>query len=266
MGEPDLDRRLYLFRIDDVCHQIKNETLLRRLLEIFAQYQVVPLVGVVPCNQDKTLCSDSSTYRLEELKPLIAKKAVEISLHGYTHQYENQEGGIWRLALDSEFAGVPEELQQERLQKGVDAVERILGVTPKFFFAPSHSYDVTTLRVLTKLKMSVSDGIALYPFYLEGVWHVPAQLWGFKIKGPGVWTIVIHPQQIEEAYLKDLTHFLSRYRSDVGNYTPDSLNPYREIIRTPSLKIKEYLFRQVFYLRLHLYHSRQNLLRLMKKM
>ena len=252
----------YLFRIDDVCDQMAAARMYFRLMEVFARHRVMPLVAVIPCNLDRSLSNPEIRFRLEDLAPAIASGSLAVGLHGCHHRYEPSRDCIWRLNDQSEFAGVSEQLQRLRIHLGLAELWRRLHVRPEFFVAPSHSYDYTTLRVLAEEAMAVSDGIAMYAFRLKNVPHIPAQLWSPKPHGEGLWTITIHPQEVDALFLTELDAFLDEHRDQVLDFSMPILAPYIEQPWTRSMKLKNEFFRDAFYVRWHLYRGRQQLARL----
>jgi len=252
----------YLFRIDDVCDQMDAAPMFARLMGVFRRHRVAPLVGVIPCNLDRSLTNPGSSFRIEDLKQDIAANTLSIGLHGCHHRYEYSREGIWGLDDQSEFAGVPEQIQRDRIQLGLRELQKRLGVRPDFFVAPSHSYDHVTLRVLEDAGLAVSDGIALFPFYLKGVLHIPAQLWSAKPRGDGQWTVMIHPQEADDGFLADLDEFLAANRQHVVDFTMQCLQPYIGVTWTWPMSIRSQLFRRAFYLRWHLYQGTRRMSRM----
>jgi hypothetical protein len=94
--------------------------------------------------------------------------------------------------------------------------------------APGHSFDRNTVAVLKKIGVSaISDGFGLAPYAdPEGIFWVPQQLWEFRWRPFGVWTVCFHVnswgqeqailfQRALENYGSAITHFssvASRYR------------------------------------------------------
>ena len=68
-------------------------------------------------------------------------------------------------------------------------------INPKIWVAPAHCFDQTTLeaiRLETDIHI-VSDGIAFNPYYENNFHFIPQQLWSFKNRFFGTWTICLHP-------------------------------------------------------------------------
>ena len=95
-------------------------------------------------------------------------------------------------------------------------LENNLGVKIEWWMAPSHSFDENTCKALKSLNFKyITDGIALFPFDKFGLTWVPQQLWKPRKKMFGTWTICIHPNSINENFIKDLESFV---KNNSGNF------------------------------------------------
>ena len=88
------------------------------------------------------------------------------------------------------------------------------GINPKYFFAPSHTYDDNTLRALKKESdiRIISDTIGLHPYKQVDFFFIP--ILGGKCSKrvlPGEWTFCLHPSTMKENDFKNLDLFLSSY-------------------------------------------------------
>lgn len=204
----------YLIRLDDACPTMdsKKWQIVETLLD---KYNVKPMVGVIPHNEDpKQLIApidENFWYKVQEWE----KKGWAIALHGYNHCYTSDEGlkGLNPLWKRSEFAGLPIEKQSEKIRKGV-AILKEHGINPKYFFAPSHTYDDNTLRALKKESdiRIISDTIGLHPYKQVDFFFIP--ILGGKCSKrvlPGEWTFCLHPSTMKENDFKNLDLFLSSY-------------------------------------------------------
>jgi len=142
-------------------------------------------------------------------------KGWAIALHGYDHVYTTRDGGIVPIEQRSEFAGVPLEIQRERIRTGY-GILRQNGVKPVIWVAPSHSFDRNTLVALqeeTDISI-ISDGIALFPFEQLGFVWIPQQMWRFRTMPFGVWTICLHPNTISVSQMRAMERFLDNNGSN----------------------------------------------------
>src|SRR5690606_31763995 len=92
------------------------------------------------------------------------RKGWIIGLHGCHHKYDTTERGIVPWWTQSEFAGHPYEVQQERISRGCERFARE-DLVPRVWVAPSHSFDRVTLQVLRRNGIQhVSDGFGFRPY------------------------------------------------------------------------------------------------------
>lgn len=198
-----MSRPIYILRFDDICPTM-NWKIWGRVEEIMYKYDIKPIIGVIPENEDPLL-------NIEPVHPHYWEKLLEwqshgwvIALHGYRHKYENTNGGIIKVNSYSEFAGVPFEIQLERLKKGIKII-RSHGLECKTWIAPAHSFDMNTVKCLNQIGIDViSDGYSSDVFKRCGLKWVPCQLYRFLPRKKGVWTVCKHPSMWDE---KDLIMF-----------------------------------------------------------
>ena len=73
-------------------------------------------------------------------KHLIGKKkGWTIAMHGYTHVYSSEDGGINPVNLRSEFAGHSIIEQRKKISAGLKILMKN-NLYPKLFFAPAHHF------------------------------------------------------------------------------------------------------------------------------
>lgn len=154
--EPDYHARIrVVFRYDDFS-TISNTELESRLFEEMAIHGASLIVGVVPDIADKI--HDYSTqklYPLNKEKAAMLRKAIDegivvVAQHGYSHKDNQQEVKIKDRSF-SEFDGVPFNIQLDRIGKGKNYLEKIIGRSVAWFVPPWNSYDYNTLAVLEYL-------------------------------------------------------------------------------------------------------------------
>jgi len=192
-------RNKYLIRLDDACPTMNHE-LWERMEDLLHQYNIKPMVGIIPHNEDLKQQIDPEDASFWQHVKDWAKKGWAIAMHGYNHVYSSNEGGMNPLWKKSEFAGHPLDLQREKIRNGI-AIMREHGFNPKYFFAPSHTFDENTLIALkeeTDIRL-ISDTIAFNP-YKEGDFVFIPQQSGHPIKLPfgGLVTICYHPNTMRD--------------------------------------------------------------------
>lgn len=206
----------YLLRLDDACPTM-NRDHWDRLESILDVYHIKPMVGIVPNCNDAELLIDKFDIAFWQKAIDWQNKGWAIALHGYDHCYVSDNGlaGLNPLWKRSEFAGVPLYIQSEKIEKGVAILENH-GLNPKYFFAPSHTFDKNTLcaiREKSNIRI-ISDTIATKPYQWNGFVFIP-QLGGQCRRRwiPGFWTFCLHPNQMDEEAFTKTEVFLRNYHS-----------------------------------------------------
>ena len=207
----------YLIRLDDACPCMFHERW-NRIEEILDEYGVKPLVGIIPANADPDTMKWQEDGHFWEKAINWEKKGWEIALHGYDHVCISNEGlnGLNPVWARSEFAGVPLEDQRRKIAMG-GAILKEHGLHPKYFFAPSHTFDENTLVALreeTDIRI-ISDTIALKPYRENGFTFIP-QIFGHCVKMPlpGVYTFCLHPNAMNDAQFAQTERFLQAHSSE----------------------------------------------------
>lgn len=180
----------YLIRLVDACPTM-NAAKWNRLEDILDHYGLRPLVGVIPNNEDPKQRINAEDPNFWSKVNDWASKDWAIALHGYDHCYISNDGlkGLNPLWERSEFAGVSLEKQKEKIREGV-RILRSHGIDPKYFFAPSHTFDQNTLEAVkseSSIKV-ISDTLALKPyryrefFYSATIWALYCiSIWNMDI-------------------------------------------------------------------------------------
>ncbi|CDF21486.1 putative uncharacterized protein [Prevotella sp. CAG:617] len=191
----------FLIRLDDACPTMHKENW-NKIEFILDKYGVRPIVAVIPNNLDRKQCISEFNPDFWEIVKRWKSKGWEIALHGYDHCYVTTNGGLVPKNRKSEFAGLPLDVQEEKIKKGID-VFRKHELEPVVWVAPSHTFDENTLIALKKhTSISIiSDGIAVFPYQDFGFLWLPQQFSSFQNIIPfGIWTICLHPSTMN---LKD---------------------------------------------------------------
>jgi predicted deacetylase len=204
----------YLFRMDDITPTMDWERFWS-LLRLFQRNRVKPLLGIVPDNKDKKLDRQKPEPRFwDTMRLLVERDLVEIAQHGYQHILaRTSESALLKTSHGrrverSEFAGYSYQEQLERIHKGREILTQ-QGLVTDYWFAPNHSFDLTTLNALkTAGFTAVSDGIALLPYTYRGLIFIPQQLWRPAWVPTGVFTICLHSNEITNGEIKSIRQFL----------------------------------------------------------
>lgn len=203
--------RHFLIRLDDACPTM-DRAKWQHIEDILDKYDVKPMAGVIPHNEDPKQEIDSVDESFWDKVSEWGEKGWAIALHGYNHCYTSNGGlnGLNPMWERSEFAGLSLEEQKEKIRKGV-AIMREHGLNPRYFFAPSHTFDENTLTALWEESdvRIISDTIGRHP-YKRGEFYFIPQISGHCVKMPfsGVYTFCFHPNTMSEFAFKGLEAFL----------------------------------------------------------
>lgn len=208
----------YVFRLDDIAENMNwnNYFLLK---EIFVKHSIKPIVGVIPNNEDEELLSlPKCPFDFWEEIRNLQNDGWSIALHGFNHKYITSNSGIFGINKSSEFAGVPYDMQNEKIQKGKLIFEQH-GLRIDAFMAPAHSLDRTTLKVLKNNNIcTITDGFCLYPYYYKEILFVP-QLLSTPRKMPfGIYTWCLHPNNMNEGGIRDIDNFIKDNKDDIISF------------------------------------------------
>jgi hypothetical protein len=203
-------------------------------------YNILPVVAVIPNNQDKKLFYDSYDEFFWGKVNAWQEKGWIIALHGYEHLYTTTKSGLVPINKQSEFAGLPLEVQKEKIKKGMEIFNNNK-IRSNIWIAPSHSFDKNTLSALREISdiRIISDGIAYLPFKKHGFYWIPQQLWEFKIMKKGIWTCCFHPNTMTEENFNTLESFLQDNSKD--------FIPVNEIKKYRSKTLDDHLLTFLFY-------------------
>ena len=227
-------------RMDDITPDMDWAKFLR-FKELCDLYQVKPLIGVVPENQDAMLHIDEERDDFWECLLQLEKEGWVIAQHGYTHIYSTKKKGCFPLNAISEYAGKPYEEQLANLKKGKQILESH-GIYTDIFMAPAHSYDRNTLKALKEVGFSkLTDGFGDRPYEWKGLTFYPIS---FKQSNSlkqerGYTTFVIHANTMND---KDF----ERYEKLFAEHK-DKLISYQDYLKVSTEKrgvigrVKEYL-------------------------
>jgi len=202
----------YLVRFDDICPTM-NWRIWHEIERILCEFQVQPILAVVPDNHDPKLDVEPARENFWEEVRRWQRLGWTIGLHGYQHLYVTPNAGLLGLNSRSEFAGLPEMEQQDKITRALEIFDREQ-VRPELWVAPAHSFDANTLMILRRHNLAcLSDGFYFYPHRdkHEILW-IPQQLWRFRRMPFGVWTICLHHNHWK-------TGNMTRFRKDLEDFS-----------------------------------------------
>lgn len=199
---------MYILRLDDAAEHmnIQNWEKIEKLLDDFF---IKPIVGIIPDVHDPDLLLYEKYPEFWEKAQKWEAKGWNIAMHGYNHVYVTNCGGINPVNKRSEFAGLALEEQKTKLHNGY-SIFLSHNLTPKIFFAPSHTFDFNTLTALkeeTPIRI-VSDTIANDLYYENGLYFIPQQS-GYVRKLPlRLITFCYHPNTMTKDDFTKLYEFI----------------------------------------------------------
>lgn len=205
----------YLVRFDDICPTM-NWDRWAEIEDVLSITGIAPILAVVPDNKDSKLMVEPPHPDFWERVRAWQGRGWAIALHGYQHLYVTEDSGIIGLNARSEFAGLSADEQEKKLRAGID-VFRDEGILPDLWVAPAHSFDHTTVSILARLGITtISDGFFFAPHTDEdGVAWIPQQIWRFRSRPAGIWTVCYHHNGWKQADVNRFTRDIRRFRSDI---------------------------------------------------
>jgi len=142
----------------------------------------------------------------------------------------------------SEFVGLPVDAQREKIAMSA-RLFAAQGIEPRIFMAPGHSFDRGTIEALlaeTNIRW-ITDGISHRPFSRFGINWLPQQT--PKLPGtvlPGVWTVCIHPNTMDQRALDAFVRRLERARRFV-------IAPEKAMAEPPQYGVSDRLFAGMYW-------------------
>tara|TARA_Y100001970_G_scaffold189806_1_gene230724 strand:- start:1845 stop:2633 length:789 start_codon:yes stop_codon:yes gene_type:complete len=209
-----------LIRIDDVCENMDWE-LMKKLENLFDQYSIKPVLGVIPNNKDQEFLEFTRNDNFWSEVRKWQDKGWEIVQHGYTHIYDKlcvKKSDYFNYGGGSEFFGHPLDTQQSRIKKGLEKFkeERI---NVRAFFAPNQTYDKNTFIALKNCGITeVIDGYGLMPYTENKIKFIP-QLFDKVILLPfGIQSTKLHLHSWKEEDFKSFERFVKKNSNKIITY------------------------------------------------
>ena len=182
-----------LIRFDDIAPNM-NWDLMDKCEKLFFDYQIKPVLGVIPNNEDKDLLSFPFKKNFWDKVREWQSNKWEIAIHGYNHKYtsETHKKDFFNYGGGSEFFGYSLENQKIKLKKSLEIFNKNK-VDVRCFFAPNHTYDLNTFKALSAVGISqVLDGYGLLPHSKFGIKFIPQLFYKNFILPFGIQSTQIH--------------------------------------------------------------------------
>jgi hypothetical protein len=177
---------------------------------VLLRHGIRPIVAIVPANEDHALVRSVSDPSFWQRARTWARAGWVIALHGYTHALRPSRAGLVLVQGRSEFVDLLLDEQRRRIRVGVKVLETN-GLAAEAWVAPAHGFDLMTLyalRVESDIRL-ISDGFARRAYRREGFVWLPQQLWKPRVMRSGVWTICLHPNEMDQTHIDRLDAFIS---------------------------------------------------------
>ena len=201
----------YIIRLDDASEK-RNIDNWDRIEGLLDNYNIKPLVGIIPDCQDPMMSHYSVDLNFWDRVNSWIKKHWTIAMHGYQHVYTTKCGGINPVNFRSEFAGESIEIQRKKIGSGI-AIMKSHGIDPKVFFAPSHTFDENTIEALKEESeiSIISDTIAFDVYSKYGITFVPQQSGKVRNLYFRIVTFCYHPNIMKEKDFEILESFIKKH-------------------------------------------------------
>ena len=220
----------YYIRLDDACEK-RNIEKWDRIEVLFDKYGIKPLIGVIPHCEDPMMDEYETDIDFWDRVHTWIEKGWVMALHGYSHKYTTTEGGLNPVNKLSEFAGVPLEIQKEKIKKGVE-VFRAHDMEPQVFFSPAHTFDMNTLEALRSESsiQIISDTVADKPYCKWGFTFIPQQSGQVRRLPFNTITFCYHPNEMNDNDFDVLEKFLSSYKDSFKPFPTEPVHRKYSII------------------------------------
>jgi len=213
----------FILRFDDICPTV-NWDIWNRIEELLIDFDIKPIISIIPDNRNKALIVSLPGENFWERAQSWQNRGWTLGMHGYQHCYLTRKAGLYGRSAISEFAGLPYEVQEIKIQNAVRIFNEH-GLRPEVWVAPAHSFDVNTIDILLRMGVRIiNDGYALYPYADErGMVWIPQQMGRFRRVPIGIWTICFHFNHWNDDDVEGFRADLQRFREhilSVGDVLP----------------------------------------------
>jgi len=200
-----------IIRIDDIAENM-NWRLMESCEKLFDKYNIKPVLGVIPNNQDQELLNYPRKEEFWEQVRIWKKKGWEISMHGYTHIYNQSTNkkDYFGYGGKSEFFGEKFETQKLKIKNGLKKFNEE-NIKIRSFYAPNHTYDLNTFKALKECEITnVIDGYGIMPYTSKGLNFVPQLFYKVLMLPFGIQSTQIHINYWKEKDFENFVNFIEK--------------------------------------------------------
>ena len=239
-----------LIRFDDIAPNMKWE-MMDRCQEILNHYNLKPVMGIIPDNQDNELLKYPKRDNFWEIVKKWKSSGWSIAMHGYKHLYdiETNKKDYFNYGGRSEFFGHQYEDQLLKIKKGLE-IFRKNDIRIDTFFAPNHTYDKNTFRALRECGiLKVIDGYGLMPYIYNEIKFVPQLFYKLYLLPFGIQSTQIHINYWNDKDFTNFRKFIEKYHNKVikadlafSKISNSYLNKIVNVTLKKLLKLKRFIF------------------------
>jgi predicted deacetylase len=208
-----------LIRFDDIAENM-NWHFMEKSEQLFDKYEIKPVLGVIPNNQDVELRSYPKKENFWKIVKNWQSKGWEISMHGYNHLYvtETNKNDYFKYGGKSEFFGESLVSQTNKIQKGLEIFKKN-NIKVRSFFAPNHTYDANTFIALKNSGIyEVIDGYGLNPYLKNEIIFIPQLFYKNFFIPFGLQTTQIHLNIMNDKEFSKLQSLIEKNYQNIITY------------------------------------------------
>lgn len=208
-----------LIRLDDVAENM-NWHLMEKCEKLFDVYNIKPVIGIIPNNQDQNLKSFPEKKNFWEIVKNWQSKGWEISMHGYDHLYlrDTCKKDYFKYGGKSEFFGESLNMQLKKINKGLEIFKKNQ-IKVRSFFAPNHTYDDNTFIALKKSGIfEVIDGYGFKPYTHNNIVFIPQLFYKIFFLPIGLQTTQIHLNEMNENDFNNFATLIKEKNQNIVSY------------------------------------------------
>ena len=238
-----------LIRFDDIAPNM-NWEMMDKCQEVLNQYNLKPVMGVIPDNQDGELLKYPKKENFWQIVKNWKSNGWSIAMHGYNHLYdkETEKKDYFNYGGKSEFFGHTYEEQLLKIKKGLEIFKKN-DIEIETFFAPNHTYDKNTFKALKDCGiLKIIDGYGLMPYSMNNIKFVPQLFYKLYALPFGIQSTQIHVNYWKDNDFIDFKKFVDKnnakiidsdyafskisnsYCSKLVNYTFENLLKFKRFI------------------------------------
>ena len=208
-----------LIRFDDISENM-NWNLMEKCEKLFDQFNIKPVLGVIPNNKDKELLSYPLKNDFWKTVKDWQSKGWEIAMHGYNHLYEieTNKKDFFKYGGKSEFYGQSLERQSSKIEDGLKIFQKN-NIKIRTFFSPNHTYDKNTFEALKLNNINeIIDGYGLKPYLENDIKFIPQLFYKNFFLPFGLQTTQIHLNYWNDNDYKNFSKLVIKYKKDIISY------------------------------------------------